>query len=68
MVRALAAAAVLHGAPRLLIENNSEEEDKRTLEGWTAEEKKRSQENEGSGQFRREAQSFTCRQLKPANR
>lgn len=32
MVRALAAAAVLHGAPRLLVENNSEEEDKRTLE------------------------------------
>ena len=36
MVRALAAAAVFHGVPRLLIEDNAEEEDKGTLEGWTA--------------------------------
>lgn len=31
MIRALAAAAVFHGIPRLLIEDNAEEENKRTL-------------------------------------
>lgn len=31
MVRALAAAAVFHGVPRLFIEDNAEEEDKGTL-------------------------------------
>lgn len=31
MIRALAAAAVLHGIPRFLIEDNAEEENKGTL-------------------------------------
>lgn len=32
MIRALSAAAVLHGFPRLLIEDDAEKENKRTLE------------------------------------
>lgn len=70
MVRAPAAAAVLHGAPRLLVEDNPEEEDKRTLEGWT--EEKRSQEKEAQGRAGSGGggggAELTCRQLKPANR
>lgn len=68
MVRALAAAAVLHGAPGLLIEDNSKEEDQRSLGGWMEGEKKRSQDEEGSGVAPGGGAELTWRQLKPANR
>lgn len=69
MVRALAAAAVFHGVPRLLIEDNAEEEDKGTLEGWTADgERERSGKWQGSNRRADGSEGLTCTQLKPANR
>lgn len=72
MVRALAAAAVFHGVPRLLIEDDAEEEDKGTLGvGKKVKKGRESGKPTESKPVRliwEGSHGLTCRQLNPANR
>lgn len=65
MVRALAAAAVFHGIPRLLVEDDAEEEHKGTL---GVGEQTKTVSNEPVELIPEGSEQLTCRQLNPANR
>lgn len=68
----LAAAAVFHGIPGLLVEDDAEEEDKGTLEGGQKREGKGLEKTKKIANltdlFYRGSEGLTCRQLNPANR
>lgn len=70
MIRPLAAAAVLHGIPRLLIEDDAEEEDKGTLV-FGRQRRAEGQESDRNQPVRLISEGtggLTCTQLNPANR
>lgn len=65
MIRPLAAAAELHGVPRLLVEDDPEEEDEGALKRETRWAGGVSAAAEEAAELK---SSLTCTQLKPANR